>query len=265
MAKNPNPPVMAVQHHYYHGPFNVMLRTANVGLMGTNLPSILEDKIAVKKYVDEKLGAGYTPRQFAHSTDYNEVIAQTNEDHYMLKLNKFSGHNSRVDHGVVKDPKRLSFPDRNPVDGRWWFDAIKPTWFSEELISDAPVDYKWHCYRGVPLFCQVLYNRHLGKVEETCVLPSGEVLPWNIDLAKSEIEFTKPKGWEEMIEVATALSAEMPYVRVDLYSTDKVSFGELTVLPGRGLLMNIEGSWNAWMLADAVDDMRRGIPPGQKQ
>lgn len=41
----------------------------------------------------------------------------------------------------------------------------------------------------------------------------------------------------EMIEIAKILSADFPFVRVDLYSFSKrILFGELTFYPGNGVL-----------------------------
>ena len=45
----------------------------------------------------------------------------------------------------------------------------------------------------------------------------------------------KPKGFDEMVRVAEVLSADFPFVRVDLYYLrDQVYFGELTFYPWSG-------------------------------
>lgn len=44
----------------------------------------------------------------------------------------------------------------------------------------------------------------------------------------------KPDTYEEMINLASVLSQGFQYVRVDLYSTDRVYFGEMTFTPGNG-------------------------------
>lgn len=45
----------------------------------------------------------------------------------------------------------------------------------------------------------------------------------------------KPSCFEEMVCIATKLSAGFPYVRVDLYEVDgKVYFGEMTFTPAGG-------------------------------
>ena len=45
----------------------------------------------------------------------------------------------------------------------------------------------------------------------------------------------KPDNFEEMIKIATDLSKDFPYVRVDLYNHDgKIYFGELTFFPESG-------------------------------
>ncbi|WP_277295418.1 ATP-grasp fold amidoligase family protein [Serratia marcescens] len=45
----------------------------------------------------------------------------------------------------------------------------------------------------------------------------------------------KPDFWDEMIEVAQAVAADLDYCRVDFYLTqDRLYIGELTLTPGAG-------------------------------
>ena len=48
-------------------------------------------------------------------------------------------------------------------------------------------------------------------------------------------EMEKPSAWDEMLAICRKLSAEMPFLRVDLYFVDgQVKVGELTCYPGAG-------------------------------
>ena len=50
----------------------------------------------------------------------------------------------------------------------------------------------------------------------------------------------RPEGIEKMFEIASILSKNQPFVRVDLYNVDgKIYFGELTFYPDGGVDPNI--------------------------
>jgi len=50
------------------------------------------------------------------------------------------------------------------------------------------------------------------------------------------VHIPKPQSLKEMISIATNLSQEFPFVRVDFYEVNgKVIFGELTFFPKSGL------------------------------
>lgn len=55
----------------------------------------------------------------------------------------------------------------------------------------------------------------------------------------------KPAAYESMKEIAKKLSAEFPFVRVDLYSVeDGVYFGELTFYPASGYGVFTPDEWD---------------------
>ena len=49
----------------------------------------------------------------------------------------------------------------------------------------------------------------------------------------------KPKGMDEMFEIAAKLSKDLPYARVDLYNVEgRILFGEITLFPASGFDYN---------------------------
>ena len=94
-------------------------------------------------------------------------------------------------------------------------------------------DYKFFCFNGEPFCVQVdsgrydehrqnFYDMQWQSLGVHCSYPEGK-------------NMVKPEGFDEMKELASQLSKEFPFVRVDLYNVDKkVYFGELTFYPSSG-------------------------------
>lgn len=102
--------------------------------------------------------------------------------------------------------------------------------------SDSIIDYKFHCFHGIPDFVLVCSNRASGL--KLCTY----TLDWkSLDILKGNKSGTqkieKPKTLEQMIEICKILSSDFDFVRVDLYEINgKIYFGELTFSPGAGVL-----------------------------
>jgi hypothetical protein len=54
----------------------------------------------------------------------------------------------------------------------------------------------------------------------------------------------KPKHLSKMIDIAKILSADFPFIRVDLYSASRIYFGELTLIPNAGIGTYLPDSWD---------------------
>ena len=98
----------------------------------------------------------------------------------------------------------------------------------------APEDYKFYCFNGKPMFVEFLADRN-GSSDYSYKEVFVDV---NL-IDRHELEgeavagtFEKPSCYDEMIEVAKILSADFPFVRVDLYvENGHPIFGELTFTP----------------------------------
>lgn len=100
------------------------------------------------------------------------------------------------------------------------------------LGRSAPEDYKFHCFNGKPMFIEFIKDRENTSSYKSALVDmefhdrhdlEGEASPGTID---------PPKCYEEMLEIAKVLSADFPYVRVDLYDGEEHPvFGELTFTP----------------------------------
>jgi hypothetical protein len=103
----------------------------------------------------------------------------------------------------------------------------------EENISRADNinDYKFFCARGQVLYCQVDVDRFIDHKRALCSVPDFVTLPVESKY-KIPAGLQKPAKFNEMIEIASVLSKDFDFVRVDLYLVeDGIYFGEYTFSP----------------------------------
>jgi hypothetical protein len=119
----------------------------------------------------------------------------------------------------------------------------------------GPLDYRFYCFKGVPEVIQVDNHAHdINPFYDT---------NWNqLDLhyrsGVSRPAIPKPTKLEQMNAIASHLSADLSFVRVDLYNIDgNIYFGEFTFTPTGGELRFRPESWdlklgNKWDLLSEI-------------
>lgn len=114
----------------------------------------------------------------------------------------------------------------------WHYKDIEPRIFAEELLGEALLDYKIHCFGGVAHVIQVANSTHTNNDLFDTKWNRLEVTYLN---PKSQIPPAKPLKLDCMLEIAQKLSLPLNYVRVDLYCVqEKIFVGELTFTPNCG-------------------------------
>lgn len=136
----------------------------------------------------------------------------------------------------------MSMPKAKPAGREWAYENGYPRRIIiEKLIKsgetkDLP-DYKFYCFNGEPLYCQLIGNRSTKETIDFYDM-NWNHMPFRGLNPVCENAFTiapKPKNFESLKKIAAKLSNGYPFVRVDLYSVgDKVYFGELTFYPASG-------------------------------
>ena len=168
----------------------------------------------------------------------------------MLKTNHSGGSNGVV---ICKDKSTLDIEAARKELNKslrtnyfyktreWPYKKIKPRILAEKYLEDESgselKDYKFFCFNGDVKYCQVIANR---TTKMTIDFYDKE---WNrIELREpadypnaSELH-NMPSNYNEMIEIAQKLSKDFPFIRIDLYNTNKsISFSEMTFFPTSGL------------------------------
>lgn len=214
------------------------------------LKSKCADKYLVRDYVANK-GYGDTlipllgVWEKASDIDFSSL-----PDRFVLKCNHGSGWNI-----ICKDKSALDVDAAKSKLDDWLgmdygallqeihYSKIKPLIIGEKYLDELAgdvVDYKFHCSRGKVHSCFVAYGR---DTEDPHIVNYDHYdIDWNrTDAIKESFRpnrrlLPKPQSYNNMLEMASELSKDFDYVRVDLYDNNgKVLFGELTFTPYSGI------------------------------
>ena len=214
------------------------------------------DKYEVRKYVESK-GLGYILNDLYGVYDNpNEINFDELPNQFVMKTTTGGGGqnvvivNDKLSCHVDEIKKQLflwvSSNNIGALAGREWaYQNCKPRIIVEKLLEDQSVpsliDYKFFCFNGEPVCCQVI----TGRWDIECIDFYDE--KWNHqsyvgfntyagpEFGNSPMKLQKPSNYEEMWFIAGKLAADFPFVRVDLYSIQgKTIFGELTFYPASG-------------------------------
>lgn len=128
---------------------------------------------------------------------------------------------------------------------------VKKQFFVEEYLADDIRTYKFYCFNGEP---HVVYISSNGENGEKDLYLDYYDMDWNwLSISSdthvhSPIKEEKPKNFDKMVELCRTLSAEFPFVRVDLYNVNgEIYFSELTFIPTGGMMKlkpeNVISEW----------------------
>ncbi|MBQ8058632.1 MAG: carbonic anhydrase [Prevotella sp.] len=207
------------------------------------------DKYEVRKYIEKKGLSDTLVNLYGVWDNANDIDFNSLPNSFILKTTNGGGGENVI---IVSDKanedtesikKRLdSWLNKNSGNaGREWaYTGIKKSRIIAEglLINEkcpeaGIEDFKIFCFDGKPFCVQVdsgrfeshhqnFYDMEWKSLGVHCTYPEGE----GID---------KPTGFDEMKRLASRLSADFPFVRVDLYNVGgKTYFGELTFYPSSG-------------------------------
>ena len=197
------------------------------------LQCIVADKYAVRAHIAAKIGEKYLIPLLKKYDRADDIRFAELPTAFVLKVNHGSGQNWIVKDKSKEDERRVRRQFREwmatshyAASREWPYQGMKPVLVAEELLVDEdgaiPSDYKFHCFGGKVATIQVDLDR------ETAHRRNFYDLDWKLQpFIWTEWEddrpswpngpaVPRPEGLAEMIRVAEALSADFPYVRIDL-------------------------------------------------
>lgn len=215
------------------------------------LLALCADKYAVREYVTEKVGDDILNTIYGVYDSENEIPFDSLPNQFVIKITNASGYNI-----ICEDKFKLDIDETKQKLNQWLKDSqdfgltscewqyanIKPRILVEKYLSSlgesSIIDYKFNCIRGNVHSCFVAYDRSKtdshGSVsydhyDKNWNLIENAIKPkWHINRKI----ISKPVSYDKMLHIASKLSEDFDYVRVDLYEIDgNILFGELTFSP----------------------------------
>ena len=213
------------------------------------LQSIVSDKLLVRDYVAQKIGKEYLIPLLGSWETYDEINFNDLPNKFVLKCNHDSGglvlcmDKNKSNYKKTKYKIEKSLKSNFFYIGReYQYKNINPMIICEQFISDkglVPMDYKIYCFNGKPdmiLVCNDRFAHQNHRASYFFFDSNWKFQPLNKgDENRADIDITKPKNLDKMLEIATVLSADFIFARIDLYNIDgKIYFGEITLSPNSG-------------------------------
>jgi TupA-like ATPgrasp len=221
------------------------------------------DKLAVRDYIEAKVGKDYLTELYLVATEPDEVRKEVLPREFAVKPSHGSsaclvvGQHAPTDATLPPPPVGWALievtPDSLDWDRlrsvcsewlrvrfreglEWAYRHVPPRIIVEELLVDGgtvAADYKFFVFHGRVRLVHVHLDRFHSHTRsfytpEWRFLPVEQKYPMG-----SELE--RPASLSEMLRISEALGEETDFVRVDLYSIgDRIVVGELTSYPNAG-------------------------------
>lgn len=211
--------------------------------------TIMVDKVRAKEYVAAKLGKEFVIPTLGVWDNPDEIDFSALPDKFVLKCNHNSGNGmyicrkkSKMNIVKVKTGLRKGLKENYFLHGREWpYKDVPRKVLAEKYLNEAEYedlrDYKFFCFNGEPVYCQVISGRDSVMTVDFFDgnwkhQPFHE--PAIFPFSKEVID--RPENYELMKDLARKLAIGLPFVRIDFYNIHgKIYFGEITFFPTSGM------------------------------
>lgn len=206
------------------------------------------DKLAVKDYVANLIGDKYIIPTLAVYESVEEIDFNALPNQFVLKCTHDSGKIVICRNKVFLDKKaaikklksglRRTYVTQNR---EYPYENVHRRIIAEKYLNNDNdedlTDYKFFCFNGKAAYCQVIRNRSSNKTIDFYDKDwNHQPFHSSKNSSFSEVPIKKPLCYNDMWKLAEILSANRPFLRVDLYNIkDIIYFGELTFFPATGM------------------------------
>ena len=205
------------------------------------------DKDAVREWITEKGYGHILNEKYAVYKSVAAIYPKSLASQFVLKAAHGSGWNL-----IVKDKTKVNWTIwkmniRNLLKSNIYWDGrenvyknLKPKLIYEKYLEDSSgflMDYRFHCFAGKPYCVQTNVGRGTTNHTQNFYDLNCELLPFGKEIAYDWcILIDKPSQLSDMVNMASDVSKEFSYVRVDFYEINSNTiFGEMTFSPASGL------------------------------
>lgn len=227
--------------------FNEKLQWLKLNDRNINYTTMV-DKLAVKKYVSDKIGSKYVVRLIESWDSVEQIEWEKLPSQFVLKTTHDGGGSSVV---LCRDYSKfnrkfaidkLKVSMKHEIYSRyreWPYKNVPHKIIAEEYLEDelnvgTLMDYKVMCFNGKPKLIQVHKGRFKEHTQDFYDL-NWNLLPITQGLPMSKEPIKRPVVLEEMLRLSSILSEGIPFLRVDWYIVqNRLYFGEMTFFDASG-------------------------------
>ena len=221
--------------------------------------TMMVDKYKVREYIKEMIGEEYLIPLLGVWDDPDEIDFDALPNKFVLKCN----HNSGLGMCICKDKSKLDIPKVKKelrkglkqdyyLTGREWpYKDVPRKIICEKYMEDNSnelIDYKLFCFDGMPQMTLVCSGRFTKDgLKEDFYNNEWELMNLQRpDHGNSSLCYQCPEKYELMKELASKLSKNLPFERIDFYEiNEKVYFGEITFFPASGFESFKPDEWDS--------------------
>lgn len=220
--------------------------------------TMMVDKYAVKDYVASVIGKEYVIPTLGVWDSPEEIDFDDLPQQFVLKPTHLGGgsvfickNKTSFDiNGVVERMKGALKGDMYKVYREWPYKNVPRRVIAEKYIKNSSdesldlTDYKFYCFSGIPMYCQVIKDRNSKETIDFFDMDWNHQTFYGLNpvyvssskIVKAKRAPAKPIHFDEMKEMARKLSEGLPFSRIDLYDTKNGPlFGEITFYPASGI------------------------------
>lgn len=220
--------------------------------------TLMVDKYEAKRYVADIVGEEYIIPTIGVWDRVEDIDFDALPEQFVLKCTHDSGgvvickDKSQLDIAAAKALLRRGLKRNYYWRNREWpYKNIRPRIIAEQYMEDESgyelKDYKWFCFDGEPKALFVATDRGVKGEETKFDFFDAEFnhLPFTNGHPNATREIAKPKGFEQMKQLAARLSQGQMHLRVDFYDINgQIYFGELTFYHWSGTMPFEPREWD---------------------
>ena len=211
--------------------------------------TMMVDKLAVKKYVAEKIGDEYVIPVIGVWNEPDDIDFNSLPDRFVLKTSHGGGSVGIIickdkrtldKKKVINTMRRAMKQNIYKVNLEWPYKNVPKKIFAEQYMEDESgielKDYKILCFGGEPKYIEVdsgRFGNHIRNIYDTDWNLQPISIGYKNDLS---VNFEQPEHLKKMVEFARFFSKDIPFLRTDFYvANGKLYFGELTFFQRSGM------------------------------
>lgn len=197
------------------------------------------DKVEVKKIVEDKIGKEYVIPTIGIYDNFDQINFDVLPKSFVIKCTHDSGGivlcEDKTKLNLISCEKKINSSLKNNYyknHREWPYKNIRPRIIVEKYIKDKKTktlpDFKFFCFDGKVKFLFVAVDRP-KNTKFNFYDTNFKRIPVKQHYPNFDVDVSKPKNFDKMIEICQKLSKGIPHVRIDLYNVNgKIYFGEMT-------------------------------------